>query len=60
MNVVDTIYLNQKVKQLAVDISFTIDNSDLFMFMNQFKSVSALTFSLRIHSDLAIVAMDNK
>ena len=60
VNVVDTIYLNQEVKQLAVDISFTIDNSDLFMFMNQFKSVSALTFSLRIQSDMAIVAMDNK
>jgi hypothetical protein len=42
---------------MAVDFQFTFDEQDLY-FLN-IKEISSLTFNLRIHCDLAIVAMQN-
>jgi hypothetical protein len=42
---------------MAVDFQFTFDEQDLY-FLNV-KEISSLTLNLRIHCDLAIVAMQN-
>lgn len=42
---------------MAVDLQFTFEGQDLFF--NEIKEISSLTFNLRIHCDLAIVAMQN-
>jgi hypothetical protein len=42
---------------MAVDLQFTFEGQDLFF--NEIKEISSLTFNLRIHCDLAIVAMHN-
>jgi hypothetical protein len=42
---------------MAVDFQFTFDEQDLY-FLN-IKEISSLTFNLRVHCDLAIVAMQN-
>jgi hypothetical protein len=60
VTIVDNIELYQEVKQLAVDVSIKIDQQDLFLFISQFKSVSALTVNFRMHSDIAIVSMGHK
>jgi hypothetical protein len=42
---------------MGVDLQFSFDEQDIFF--NEIKEISSLTFNLRIHCELAIVAMQN-
>ena len=57
ITIINDIELYQEVKQMAVDFQFKFDEQDLFF--NNIKEISSLTFNVRVHCDLAIVAMQN-